>query len=214
MFAASAIAPTYEAKASLVLVPPETTTGHSGNPYLFLGGLQQSVDVLTRALSADNIRESVAKTAPSGAYDVTADVSTSAPIVLISAKAPTSDAAQALLTAVESQVPVTLRELQNSLSVRPGAQITSMVVTNDEAPKAIQKARYRTIVMVGVGTLGLGFLMIAVLDGLLQRRSARRADQAEETAVKEQIIDLNPLEELVKLERQLQSSATPVRKRP
>lgn len=216
LFAASAIAPTYEAKSSLVLVPPETTTGHSGNPYLFLGGLQQSVDVLTRALTADTQRELVAKQAPTGMYDVVADLATSAPILLVSAKAPTSAAAQALLEEVKSQVPVTLRELQDSLGVRTGAQITSMVVTNDE-PVAIQKARYRSVVLVGVATLAVGLLLIAVLDGALEQRRAKRAerDETQDDAEDEHdhLVDLHQLDPLANLERQMQQSPSLTRKR-
>lgn len=214
LFAASAIAPTYEAKSSLVLVPPETTTGDSGNPYLFLGGLEQSVDVLTRALTADNKRELVSAHAPTGTYDVVADLATSAPILLVSAKAPTSADAQKLLDAVKSQVPVTLRALQDSLGVRAGAQITSLVVT-DDAPMAIQKARYRSVVLVGAATLALGFLLIAFLDGALLQRRTRRAehDGAKAVPVTEQMIDLRQLDPLANLERQMQGSSSLPRKR-
>lgn len=206
---AALISPTYQAKASLVLVPPETTTGSSGNPYLFLGGLQQSVDVLTRAISADNIRAEVAKKAPTGSYEVVADFGTSAPILLVTALDTTGSGAKAMLAAVETQVPVTLRDLQRSLGVRTGAQITSMTVTSDDKAQAIQKKRLRGVVLISVVSASLLFMFIGFLDGVLLLRSASR-DEAEDEAEDD---DISPLDELTELERQLETSPSTLRKR-
>lgn len=212
--AANSIAPTYQAKSSLVLVPPETTTGTSGNPYLFLGGLQQSVDVLTRALGADNIRAEVAKRAPAGTYDVTADFGTSAPILLIEAKDSTSNGAQLLLDSVKKQVPLTLGDLQESLGVKTGSQITSVVVTTDDKPQPIQKGRYRAIALVGVMALGLGFLAIGAIDGLLLARTGRkpRADEAESADPEDG--DSEAIPDLVTLEQELRRLSSAVHQSP
>jgi len=178
VFAANYLVPTYEARASLVLVPPATTIGKTGNPYLFLGGLQQSVDVLTRALDAESVRREVAVAAPTGEYKVEVDFASSAPIILVTANDSSSAGAQRLLDSTVRQAPVTLGDLQESIGVRAGALITTMVVSIDEKPKPVQTARYRTIALVTAASLFLAFMAIGLFDGLLLRRRGRKAAAA------------------------------------
>lgn len=177
--AADQIQPTYESKASLVLVPPATTVGKTGNPYLFLGGLQQSTDILARAMNSDNVHRNVTLTAPTGEYVVETDLGTSAPIIQLTATDATSAGAQRMLDATVEQVPITFQKLQRSLGVRTGALITTDVVTSFDKPKPIQAVRYRTIVLVTVASLGVFFMLIGLIDGLLLRRRARKAIAAE-----------------------------------
>ncbi|AXT85850.1 hypothetical protein C6I20_12080 [Aeromicrobium sp. A1-2] len=176
--AASLISPTYEAKSSLVLVPPRTTTGDSGNPYLFLGGLQQSVDVLARALSADSALERIAERAPTGHYEVVSDVATSAPILLITAVDSSKAGAQRQLDAVKDEVPLVLQGLQSSLGVKKGSQITTSVVATDDVPKTINKARYRLVVLVALVTIFGALLLVGYLDGVLLARKLRKDPDA------------------------------------
>ena len=172
--AANVVQPTYRTESSVVLVPPKSTTGASGNPYLFLGGLEQSVDVLARALSADNVREAVADTAGAGDYSVVADFATSAPILLITVDDTTSAGAQRLLDAVKAEVPIVFGRLQSSLGVNSRSQITTMVVTSDDEPKAVNKSRYRTVALVAVVSMFLVVVLVGFLDGVLLTRSLRR----------------------------------------
>lgn len=177
--AANLIQPTYESKASLVLVPPATTVGKTGNPYLFLGGLQQSTDILARAMNSDNVHQSVSLSAPTGEYVVETDLGTSAPIIQLTATDATSAGTQKMLDSTVRQVPITFQNLQRSLGVRTGALITTDVVTSYDKPKPIQAVRYRTIVLVTVASLGVFFMLIGLIDGLLLRRRARKALAAE-----------------------------------
>ena len=67
MVSADRVGPTYRSSATVVLVPPETTLGETGNPYLFLGGLQQSVDVLSRTVGSEYVRRPSRAACPRGA---------------------------------------------------------------------------------------------------------------------------------------------------
>lgn len=171
---------TYRASASIVLVPPETTLGDTGNPYLFLGGLEQSVDVLSRDLGSEQVRDQMAeKGGSSASYTVTPDLTTSAPIVLVSTEASSADAADAMLDAVVAQVPVSLTRLQEALAVSGSAQITTQLIARSEKPRTVMSGRYRATVMVGGALLVGGVLFVAMVDGLLRRRRLRAGDGAD-----------------------------------
>ena len=172
--AADRVAPTYRTSASVVLVPPETTLGETGNPYLFLGGLQQSVDVLSRTLGSEYVRESIMSSVSDGSYDVSSDVTTSAPIVYTTSEAETPEAADRLLTVVLSQVPRVLSQLQQSVSVRPKSRITTQVIARSERPEKVQRGQYRAVVLAFGAAFTLGLLLVGLLDGLLVRRRGSR----------------------------------------
>lgn len=173
-FIVSRLPATYRANASIVLVPPETTLGDTGNPYLFLGGLEQSVDVLSRDLGSEQVREQMAQQGGSAAsYTVTPDYTTSAPIVLVTTEASSAAAADAMLDAVVDQVPVSLARLQTALAVSGSAQITTQLIARSEKPETVMSGRYRAMVMVGGALMVADVLFVAMVDGLLRRRRLR-----------------------------------------
>lgn len=188
--AARSIAPTYKAEASMVLVPPKSVVEPTANRFLGLSSLTQAVDVLTRLLNADETQELVHKTAAAGTYEATVDDATSAPVLVVTAEAPTAAAAGALVDAVLKQTPSSLAALQSKLSIAPKAAITSIPLTRD-APKADQKSRLRAIAALGVMGLAGGAVLIGALDGLLLVRASkkelrrRRNDGAPPTAARE-----------------------------
>lgn len=218
--AASAVSPTYRAESSVVLVPPKITTGATGNPYLFLGGLQQSVDVLARAMSADAAHETVADTAGTGHYDVVADVATSAPILLITANDTSSAGAQRLLDAAKAEVPIVFARLQSSLGVSARSQITTSVVTSDEKPKVINKTRYRTVALVASMSMLMVVVLVGFLDGVLLARALRRKREALDDLVadevepvdSDEIDEVEPDEEPPAVERELQAARPGLKK--
>lgn len=162
---------TFRATASIVLVPPQTTLGDTGNPYLFLGGLQQSVDVLSRDLGSEQVEQTLKQEGgASASYAVTADYTTSAPIVLVTTEAPTGAAADAMLKAVVAQVPVSLDRLQAALAVPGKARITTQLISRSERPHQVMSGRYRAIVVVGGFLAVAGILLLATVDGLVERR--------------------------------------------
>ncbi|GHS87620.1 hypothetical protein AGMMS50218_09890 [Actinomycetota bacterium] len=171
---ASFVTPTYTASASVVLLPPASSLEDGGNPYLSLGGLSQTVDVVTRALTSDATRKEIAAAVPDGAYEAAPDWSTSGPILTLDASGPTQRATMDTLEAVLAQVPTTLSTLQDQLGVANNAQITSTPLAVDEEPEAVQQTRMRATVAAGAVALIGGTMLIGAIDGLLLRRKARK----------------------------------------
>ena len=164
------VAADYRTSASVVLVPPETTLGDTGNPYLFLGGLDQTVDVLARSLNNGDARAAIEDATPiGGGYTADADFTTSAPIILVTTEATTADEASALLDVVLERVTRNLNELQSDVGVPPRSQIGSQVVARDE-PEALQKPRLRQVGIITIASLLALLLLIAAVDSVLARR--------------------------------------------
>ncbi|MEO9239028.1 MAG: hypothetical protein ABI418_13175, partial [Jatrophihabitantaceae bacterium] len=89
---------TYQARASVLLLPPKTKL--EANPLLGLGGLQEVSDVLARAISDSETADQILAIGSGGKYSVGRDTSTSGPIILITAEASTSTAALAIKRAL------------------------------------------------------------------------------------------------------------------
>lgn len=174
LLATRLIPPTYETSASVVLVPPKSVIEPTANRFLELSSLTQAADVLTRALSSDTTHELVSRTAPTGTYEVTDDPATNAPVLIITVKAPSSAEASALIDAVLAQAPVSMSELQSSLSVSRNAEITTIPVEQDVEPALNRKSQVRAVVALGVLLLGGGAMLIGSLDGFLLVRAARK----------------------------------------
>lgn len=174
LVAAKAMSPTYRTEASVVLIPPKGTVDPTENQFLNLAGLSQAVDVLSRSLNDDEVHALVAETAPDGTFEVMRDGATSAPVLVIAAKAESAADADAVVTAVLEQVPVNLSALQSALAIRQGAEITSLPLDRDDEPVASQKTRVRAIAAVMLLCLIGSTLLIGMVDGLLLVRSWRR----------------------------------------
>jgi hypothetical protein len=177
LYAASTIVrPEYKSSASVVLIPPKSLEEPDSNRYLALGSLDQAVGVLVRALTSDEVRDQVSTTAPAGSYEILADWSTSAPIIVVDSTAPTPEEADALLTAALAQIPTQLEELQTSIGVVDTQRITSLPLTRDAAPSRVLKPLLRALIATAVVLLGLSLGLIAIVDGLLLRQARRRRE--------------------------------------
>lgn len=174
-FAATSLVPqSYEAKASMVLLPPASSVVEGGNPYLQLGGLDQVVAVLVRSLGSQTSMEAVAAAVPDGSYVVAPDYATSGPILVITADNESPEATLATLNEVINMTTPTLANLQESVGIAPGSRITAQVLTSDDHPEAVRKSQIRAlIVAAGIGLLGSA-LVIALVDSWLLRRRVRR----------------------------------------
>lgn len=171
--AAQAVGPTYTAQASIVLVPPKDAAEPTANRFLGLGSLTPAVDVLTRALNADSTRQLVRRTADEGTYEAAVDDATSAPVLVVTAEAPSARQAEALAGAVLKQAPASLSALQTTLSIARGSEITSIPLPRDE-PQVSQKSRLRIVAALGILCLASGVVLIGALDGILLVRAARK----------------------------------------
>jgi len=169
---AQKVPPTYQSTADMVLVPPKSTLDPKANRYLSLGGLRQAVDVLTRSVGSDSTDDAIRLVAPEGKFETSADFTTSAPILIVTASADTPLATQKLLDAVLAQVPVNLRELQKSVQIDPKYQITPQMVAQDDEPKTVMKTQIRAVGAV----VALSLLVSAMLVGAVDNRLVRRAN--------------------------------------
>jgi hypothetical protein len=169
----SAVPPTYEAKASVVLVPPSGSVPEGSNPYLYMGGLATTVDVLSRSLSDEQTRHTVLNGDGSLDYTAAPDTTSAGPILLVTASGPTPETSMATLKRVVETVPTSLGQIQSSLGIAPRAAITSMTLTQDDKPTPVQKTRIRATLAVVAVFAAMSLLLIALIDGLLLRRRAR-----------------------------------------
>ncbi|GAB3772278.1 hypothetical protein FB382_002926 [Nocardioides ginsengisegetis] len=177
--ASSHLKPSYTTQANIVLLPPDSSVVKGGNPYLYLGNLGQAADVLIRVSNSDDTRAAVKAQAPLGDYEVSHDWTTSAPMLVVTIKAPTAAAAVDLTRAVQAEIPANLAQLQDDLAVPDKSRIDAFVVSKDAVPKPDQKVRFQLIAVVLVGSLFLQSLLIAAWDSLVRRYRRRKADRLE-----------------------------------
>lgn len=183
-FAAFRVIPvTYESQASLVLLPPKTSTQTVGNPFLLLGGLSQAVDILTRTVQADQVSGPLLEGNPGASFTIDADRSTTGPIILITSTAPTAAESLAMTADVAAAVPKSLTALQTSLVVPTNSRIGVMTLTVDE--KGTLDAKSRTEAVLGIAAAGvvLSVFLIGLIDGLLRSRRRRGVRVSERPAM-------------------------------
>lgn len=179
-YAYSYIQPTYEAQGSILLMPAKKIVGHDGNPYLYLNGMTEVVDVLVRRSSSSESVDPVVKQFAGSEISTTADRTTSSPVVIVDISAPTADTALDALKAALITVTRNLDSMQNELKVPPQMRISSRELVVDDA--ATVNAKMQTQVAIVVAGAGLaGTLMLTgFIDGVLQTRRTRKSGKVEE----------------------------------
>jgi hypothetical protein len=168
MFAASAVPATYQATASILLLPPTDST--ATNPYLGLGGLTGATDVLARNLSDSATVNKLNARGLAGSYTVVTDQTTSAPILLVTAKSKSPSASLAMLRAVDKLVGPTLAQLQQNISVPLKDRISTSSIYADTTPSAIRKSQTRAVLAATAVGLFLAVLLAALAERLFGRR--------------------------------------------
>ncbi|BCW73400.1 hypothetical protein [Arthrobacter sp. NicSoilB8] len=165
---------TYEASGSLVLMPPSATVGATGNPYLYLVGMSQALDVLTRRANAAEVRAPVLENFPAMTYSVDADRSTSGAVVVVKVSSPNPGETMGGLKAALGTVPATLKAMQDELSVPEYSRINLKTIVVAPESSMENKAQLQLIIVTaGAGAVGT-VLLARMLDGLLLARRMRR----------------------------------------
>lgn len=201
-----AVGPTYQATGAVLLLPPETTLQQADakksntNPFLALGSLSLVRDVAIRSMTSQATRATMCLPRADPAYaamraklctddpvvtfDVGPDYTNSAPIILIEVDADTVSNSEVALRAMMDQVPAALTQLQDPMTLKPDAIITSTALVTDTRPEVLRKSQIRAGIVAGAGILAAGLMLIALLDHLLLVRLSRREEQpsAAETA--------------------------------
>ncbi|MGI8665377.1 MAG: hypothetical protein ACR2N4_05020, partial [Jatrophihabitans sp.] len=173
--AAMAVPVKYQAKAQILVLPPKTSVGNGGNPYLALGGLQAAADVLARAMSDGDTYTKLRGSGITGTYTVARDLTTSGPVLLVAADDTTSAAALQTLRGILSQATPRLTQLQDRLNVPQSTRLTADVFTQDPAAAVQRKSQIRAILVAFAAGIFATVMLVSAGDSLLLRRSRRRA---------------------------------------
>ncbi|HEY2044282.1 MAG TPA: hypothetical protein VGH11_16525 [Jatrophihabitans sp.] len=170
-FAATAIfmvAPTYQAKASLLLLPPKSPATGS-NPYLALGGLQGATDVLARAMSDSSTLNQLAQSGATGTFAVLRDPNTSGPVLLVTATASDSASAVRDVDLFIHLVPSKLASLQESIGVPSSAALSSSAITQDRTAAINRKSQIRAILVAVAAGVVITVAGISLLENFVSR---------------------------------------------
>jgi len=167
----------YEARASLLLLPSEAWTEMIGvdNPYLSLTGMGPALDVLTRRVDADVVRLPVERRFPDTEYVISADSTTSGPIVLVETTGPSGDLALNVLERVRSEVEDSLVAMQADLDIPADSQIDVVDVFVDRKAVIDTSPLLRLSLAAGIGGVLLTIILTGLIDGLFVNRRARAA---------------------------------------
>jgi hypothetical protein len=178
------IAPSYQAEGRVLLMPPPASVGAKGNPFLFLGGMGQALDVLVERAGAENVVKPINDAHPGTGYTVTVDYSTSAPVVLITATGKDPAATMAVMKAALQTVPDTLQAMQDQADLRDPLRIQTTTLVVDRAPtKNVKNQLTITIIAVGAGAVGT-VVLTGFIDGwLVQRRLRHQQPKASHAAL-------------------------------
>ena len=175
------VPPKQEAQASLLILPPARVAQEAGNPYLALGGLEPAADMLAAAMNSGTIHESLAPPDGPGEFEVSRDMSSSGPMLLVEVSEEDPDRAMTLLDSVIDAMPDVLKKLQLQVNVRNADLLSLTEVTRDAQPEPSIKGQLRVTLVAAAGGLAITILGTNMLDGLLMRRSARKSEARSES---------------------------------
>ncbi|HET6209818.1 MAG TPA: hypothetical protein VFD94_05525 [Jatrophihabitans sp.] len=173
--AAIAVPVKYQAKAQILLLPPKTSVGTGGNPYLALGGLQAASDVLARAMSDGKTFQLLRSQGVTGTYTVARDLTTSGPILLVVADDSSPAGALNTLSGILAQAAPRLSQLQDDLNVPANTRLTSNVFTQDSVAGIQRKSQIRAVLVGFAGGVFLTIMLVSAADSVLSRRRRRAA---------------------------------------
>lgn len=173
-----AVPATYSAKGSLVLMPSASAVGPGGNPYMFLGGMAQALDVLSSKVSAEEVRKPILDAYPGATFTTEPDRSNSGSVILVLVRGQDRDQVLEELKAVMQVVPATLTDLQDAQSVPVPARITAQTLVVDKQPGIDSKARTTAVLATAGAGIAAAVLLTGFIDGRLLARSTGRTSAA------------------------------------
>ena len=176
-----AVPPSYERSATELLLPGKNDYPVGSNPLLYLGGLANSADVLTRAVGADNVIKEVTKGHPGTDITVQRDGSTSTPLIVITVTAKTDAVARDVLSVMVDRTATELAALQASQHIQGTDRISIEPITVATESTLQQRTRLVLTVAAGAVLAALALLIAALTEGLSRKRR-RRADAVEAPA--------------------------------
>lgn len=177
--AKQAMPATYRAQGSLVLMPPQAIVGPEGNPYLFLGGMGQALDILAAEVSAADTAKPILDAHPGISFVAEPDRGSSGSVIRVSVEGTNRTQVKAALKDVVALVPATLTGMQDVQKVPAASRIGLMTLVVEDEPTEDSKAATVTVLMAGGGGAALSVLLTGFIDGrLLARKQRDRAAAA------------------------------------
>ncbi|MFQ4147836.1 hypothetical protein AAGW05_03925 [Arthrobacter sp. LAPM80] len=169
------VSPSYEAKASIVLLPPSVAVTVGDNPYLYLGGLDQALGVLQVKAASPEVSGPLLEKFPGSTIAMSKDGTTSGPIMAVTVAGPNATETMALLQASMDLIPATLASLQKEAKVPASSVITALPLSLDTKPTKIAKKQIQMTAMAALGGLAGTLLATGFIDRLMSREKGVRA---------------------------------------
>jgi capsular polysaccharide biosynthesis protein len=167
---------TYDAKASLLLIPPTKTVVESnGNPFLNLGGLSVVAGVLSLNLTDTTTVEQLAPRSSKATYTVTPDQTIPGSVLDVGVSARTPQQALDIMNSIESLATVRLAQLQDQVNAPLDSQARIMLITDNDKATPNVSSLSRALIVVIAGGIVVTFLFTISLDTLIRRRKERKA---------------------------------------
>jgi hypothetical protein len=169
----------YKAQGSIVMMPPSSTVGPDGNPFLFLGGMSQALDILAAKISAEEIAKPIVDPFPGTAYVAEPDRSTSGSVLLISVTSGNPSDVMDVLNSSVAAVPVVLKKMQDAQNIPEESRLGLMTLVVDKEPQ--EETKTRTASVLGAGGLGaaLTVLLTGFIDGRILAHRQRRETEVQ-----------------------------------
>ena len=164
------IKPGYERSATQLLLPGAGTVPEGAtNPFLFLGSLAQTADIMVRAMGSEEVTGEVVERYPGIDVEVKRDPLVSGPVIQFTVTAANDADAAGAIDLLLSRSADTLDRLQSEQDVRQSDRITSSTLTKDNRSTLQQKTRLTVSAGVGVAVVILVLLVASLVDGLSRR---------------------------------------------
>lgn len=174
----SRVHPSYTRSASMLMIPGQKSMPTGSNPYLYLGGLSFSADVLVRAASSESVLGPILKDHPGATSTVSRDVSTSSPVLTIDVEAGSAAETKPILESTMTAVSTTLLKLQTKEHLPADEQITVTTLSVDTTATAKTKSQLMATAAGGIAGIVLALIATTLVDGQLLSRARRERPSA------------------------------------
>ncbi|MGX1793226.1 hypothetical protein ACWIDW_09850 [Microbacterium sp. NPDC055312] len=164
----------YTRTATQLMLPGPGTIPEDANPFLYVGGLSQAADVLTRKMGSPDVLADVTDAYPDAGITIMRDPLSSGPVLLITAVSESDADAGRAVDELVMLTDTTLRDIQSAEGIPDEERITLVTLTRDGEGEVGSKNRMVAAGGAGVGVSVLTLLLVALIDGLARSRSRRR----------------------------------------
>lgn len=168
------VPPTYTRTSTQILLPGEGSIPTGSNPYLFVGGLAPTADILVRGLASNDVIGEAIEGHPATTVQVVRDPTTSGPVIVVAVESESDASAEAVLAAMDRRTASLLDSLQAEENIPEKRRISVVPVSLDTEGTINQKTRMMFTGAAGIAIVMLTVLVAAFVEGVSRHRRARR----------------------------------------